>query len=360
MQPVGWGCSILPLPPRGPQIRDSERRGAGRAVKRLDHYWQSRNPIAWTLLPLSWLYCLVAAVRRVAYRGGMLVSHRLPVPVIVVGNISVGGTGKTPLVVWIGRHLRDLGYRPGIVTRGYGGAADQWPQRVGPDGDPALVGDEAVLLARNSGCPVMAGPDRVASGLVLVEELGCDIVVADDGMQHYALQRDLEIAVVDGERRFGNGFCLPAGPLRERPARLAGVDLVVTNGTPPEGGGLWMRMRAAQAVNLRDPSRVRPLEMFRNRQVVAMAGIGNPGRFFTMLQGFGMQIDGRPYPDHHAFRPKDLARFGTTPVLMTEKDAVKCERFAGDNCWYVPVSLDIHPAFTHRLDRLVTGLREDG
>lgn len=329
-------------------------------MKRLDRYWQSRNPLAWTLLPLSWLYCLVAALRRAAYRGGILVSHRLPVPVIVVGNISVGGTGKTPLVVWIGRHLRSLGYRPGIITRGYGGAAVQWPQRVGRDSDPALVGDEAVLLARNSGCPVMAGPDRLASGLVLVGELGCDIVVADDGLQHYALQREVEIAVVDGERRFGNGFCLPAGPLRERPVRLAGVDLVVTNGNPLEGDALWMQMLAGQAVNLEDPSRVRPLEVFRGRQVVAVAGIGNPERFFAMLRGCGMQVEERPYPDHHAFQPGDLAGFGSTPVLMTEKDAVKCERFAGGNCWYVPVTLDIHPAFTHRLNRLITGLRVDG
>lgn len=328
-------------------------------MNRLEHYWQTRNGVARVLLPLSWLYCLVAVLRRVAYRSGLLAVHRLPVAVIVVGNISVGGTGKTPLVIWLVRHLRTLGYAPGIVTRGYGGDGGRWPRVVRGESDPGEVGDEAVMLARNGGCPVVAGPERVAAGRLLLEECRCDLIVCDDGLQHYALHRDLEIAVVDGERRSGNGFCLPAGPLRELPGRLGHVDLVVING-PAAADELWMRLRAECAVNLRDPLSVKSLEAFRGERLVAVAGIGNPGRFFGMLRGFGLDIEERPFPDHHGFRPRDLSGFGTTPVLMTEKDAVKCERFAGGNCWYVPVETRMHPAFIHRLNRLLTGLRDNG
>ena len=328
-------------------------------MKRLEHYWQTRNGVAWALLPLSWLYCLVVALRRTAYRSGMLVSRGLPVPVIVVGNISVGGTGKTPLVIWLVRHLKTLGYAPGIVTRGYGGAGSRWPRTVREESDPAEVGDEAVLLARHGDCPVVAGPERVESGRMLVEEYRCDLIVSDDGLQHYVLNRDLEIAVIDGEHRFGNGFCLPAGPLRELPARLRSVDLVVTNGSAA-ADELWMRLRAERAVNLRDPLSVKSLEAFRGERIIAVAGIGNPGRFFGMLRGFGLHIEERPFPDHHGFGPRDLAGFGETPGLMAAKDAVKCERFAGGNCWYVPVETRTHPAFIHRLNRLLTGLRENG
>ena len=328
-------------------------------MKRLEHYWQTRNGVAWVLLPLSWLYCLVVAWRRAAYRRGLLVSRNLPVPVIVVGNISVGGTGKTPLVIWLVRHLKTLGYAPGIVTRGYGGTGNRWPRVVREESDPTEVGDEAVLLARNCDCPVVAGPERVENGRVLVEEFRCDLIVSDDGLQHYSLNRDLEIAVIEGERRFGNGFCLPAGPLREPPARLRSADLVVTNGSAA-ADELWMRLRAQRAINLRDPLSVHFLEAFRGERIIAVAGIGNPGRFFGMLRGFGLDIEERPFPDHHGFRPRDLAGFGGTPVLMTEKDAVKCERFADGNCWYVPVETQTHPDFNRRLNRLLTGLRENG
>ncbi len=328
-------------------------------MKHLEHYWQTRNGVAWALLPLSWLYCVAVALRRVAYRNRLLVSHNLPVSVIVVGNISVGGTGKTPLVIWLVRHLKTLGYTPGIVTRGYGGASSRWPRVVQQDSDPGEVGDEAVLLARNGDCPVVAGPERVENGRILVEEYHCDLIVSDDGLQHYALNRDLEIAVIDGGRRFGNGFCLPAGPLRELPARLRRADLVVTNGSASTHE-LWIQLRAEHAVNLRDPLLVKPLEAFRGERIIALAGIGNPSRFFGMLRGFGLNIEERPFPDHHGFRPRDLSGFGETPVLMTEKDAVKCEGFAGGNCWYVPVETCTHPAFMHRLNRLLTGLRDNG
>jgi len=333
-------------------------------VKRLEHYWQSRNLLAWVLLPLSWLYCGVAALRRAGYRSGMLVSRSLPVPVMVVGNISVGGTGKTPLVLWLAGRLRELGYRPGILTRGYGGSPERRSREVRGDSDPADVGDEAVLLARHAGCPVLAGPERVESGRLLVENYGCDLIISDDGLQHYALNRDLEIAVIDGRRRFGNGFCLPAGPLRERPARLRSVDLVVTNGSA-EHDGLWMELTAQRAVNLADPSAVKSLETFRGKRVTAVAGVGNPDRFFAMLRGLGLEIQERPFPDHYRFRLQDLEGLDGT-VLMTEKDAVKCEKFAGPNCWYVPAETRLHPTFDLRLKRFLDyseqdrGLRKDG
>jgi tetraacyldisaccharide 4'-kinase len=326
---------------------------------RLERYWEDLNPVALALWPWSWLFCLVASARRAAYRSGVLLRRRLPVPVVVVGNLTVGGTGKTPLVVWLSRRLAERGLRPGILTRGYGGGARDWPRRVRADSDPRLVGDEPVLLARRCPGPVVAGPDRVAGGLALLAEEGCDWLVADDGLQHYALARDLEIAVVDGRRRFGNGLCLPAGPLRERPGRLRSVDLVVVNG----GGGrgeLGMRLVPGRAVHLRGELPPRELAAFRGQALVAVAGIGAPARFFGMLRGQGLAPRERPFPDHHRFRPEDLAADEGAAVLMTEKDAVKCEPFAGRHCWYVPVEAEPDEAFARRFDRLVTGLSEHG
>ncbi len=328
-------------------------------MKRLDHYWQTWNPLALALLPLAGLFCTVAVLRAWAYRAGILRSDRLPVPVLVVGNVTVGGTGKTPLVVWLCRHLAEMGFRPGIVLRGYRGTARDWPREVTADSEAAAVGDEAVLLARRTGCPVVAGPDRVADGRYLLERHGCDILVADDGLQHYALKRDLEIAVVDGERRFGNGFCLPAGPLREPSGRLRRVDLTLINGTarPDESA---MALSAEEAVNLRDPERRRTLTSFRAQAIMAVAGIGHPQRFFATLRGHGLAPELRPLPDHHPFGPSDLERPPGMPLLMTEKDAVKCRDFADANCWYVPVQARPQADFVQRLDRLLGELRDHG
>jgi tetraacyldisaccharide 4'-kinase len=328
-------------------------------VKRLDHYWQDRNLVALCLWPWSLLFCLGALLRGAAFRRGMLVSRGLPVPVVVVGNITVGGTGKTPLVLWLTSHLSELGYRPGVLTRGYGGRANAWPRLVRGDSDPGEVGDEAVLLARRCGGPVMAGPDRIESGHALVAEHRCDLLVCDDGLQHYALNRDLEIAVVDGARRFGNGFCLPAGPLRELPGRLRSVDLVVVNG-PHGGRELGMRLVADKAVNLRNAAAPRSLNGFRGERLLAVAGIGNPSRFFSMLRTFGLEVRERAFPDHHAFSADDLRAEEGTVILMTEKDAVKCEPFAAKNCWYVPVKAEPDQAFVYRLDRLVAGFGDYG
>jgi tetraacyldisaccharide 4'-kinase len=326
------------------------------AGSRLASLWYSRSPLVLLLLPLSWLFRLLAALRRLGYGAGVLPSHRLSVPVIVVGNITVGGTGKTPLVIWLVEHLRTLGYRPGLVSRGYGGQARNWPQQVRPDSDPVMVGDEAVLLARHCRCPMAVGPDRVAAARALLKHHDIDIVVSDDGLQHYALQRDLEIVVIDGVRRFGNGYCLPAGPLRETPRRLESADLVVANGL---GGRreYSMRLRPGDTWRIDDPQQRRELRAFAGMKVHAVAGIGHPERFFTALAGLGVQVIPHAFPDHHPFRAEDLVFANDEhPILMTEKDAVKCRAFTGLQAWVVPVRAELDERFTLQLDRLLAAL----
>jgi tetraacyldisaccharide 4'-kinase len=320
--------------------------------------WYGRHPVGVLLSPLAWLFGAVVGVRRAAYRRGLLASRRVGVPVLVVGNLTVGGTGKTPLVLWLVDWLARRGHRPGILVRGYRGRAERWPQWVRPDSDPAQVGDEAVLLARRGGCPVAAGPDRVAAAAMLVADGGCDIIVSDDGLQHYRLARDLEILVIDGARRLGNGRCLPAGPLREPPGRLASVDLVVCHGADwPDG--YRMDLVGERLVAVADPSRTLDLAALRGRAVTAVAGVGNPERFFARLRAAGLVPLERPYPDHHPFSAVDAGRWPAGPVLMTEKDAVKCAAFAGADHWYLPVVARLDAAFatalTQRIETLTHG-----
>ena len=287
------------------------------------------------------------------YRLGLLKTHRLPVPVIVIGNLAVGGTGKTPLVAWLAEYLVQAGYRPGLVARGYGGMASHWPQQVRPDSDPVMVGDEAVLLCRKTARPMAVGPDRVAAARSLLEHSDCDLILGDDGLQHYALHRDIEIALIDGVRRFGNGFCLPAGPLREPVKRLARVDLVVVNGLG-DRGEYQMSMRLTDVRALRGDEPRRELRSFRGQSIHAVAGIGNPVRFFAMLRQAGLRLEEHVFPDHHPFTPGDLEFGDHRPVIMTEKDAVKCRDFAVDNCWYAPVTIEMPQEFADRVTTLLT------
>ena len=321
------------------------------------YFRESFHPFALVLWPLSLLFGLVAGIRRLAYRVGLLRVHRVGRPVIVIGNITVGGTGKTPLVSWAARHLQRMGLRPGVVSRGYGGTATTWPQQVRADSDPRVVGDEAVLVARHAGCPVAVGPDRVAAARALLTHQSCDILLSDDGLQHYALGRDLEIAVLDGVRRLGNGMRLPAGPLREGPRRLRSVDMVVVNGQGM-AGEFSARLRPGAAVNLVTGER-RALRAFRGIPVHAVAGIGHPARFFDMLGHAGLEVMTQPFGDHHRFAQKDVSFCDGAPVLMTEKDAVKCEGFAETNHWSVPVELQPDAGFvrqfTHAVEELVSG-----
>ena len=317
-------------------------------MKRLDYYWYRRAPWLLLLLPLAGLFCLLAVMRRWMFRRGLKASRRMPVPVIIAGNITVGGSGKTPLVLWLARFLAAHGYRPGLVSRGYGGNAEHWPQRVTAQSDAALVGDEAVLLAQRSGCPMVVGPDRVAAAEQLLAEYPVDIIISDDGMQHYRLQRDIEIAVLDGTRRLGNGYCLPAGPLREPAARLASVDFVVCNGVAEEGE--WpLSLDGDEALALQADEARRPLAEFGATPVHAVAGIGHPQRFFDFLRDKGMEVIPHDYPDHHPFAAGELDFADDYPVLMTEKDAVKYRRYATERHWYVPVAATLPDEFGTRL-----------
>lgn len=326
-------------------------------------FWLSRGVLAKCLLPASYLYRGASSLRRSLYRAGRFASDRLGVPVIVVGNIFVGGTGKTPLVIWIAELLKQRGCKPGIITRGYRGRAPEWPQVVRADSDPDQVGDEAVLLAQRAACPVAAGPDRIASGRLLVDRFACDLLISDDGLQHYRLGRDYEIVVVDATRGLGNGYCLPAGPLREPPDRLASADLVIANGAPTPWTNAYFDLRACGLFSLSHAGK-EPLDRLRGRRIHAVAGIGNPERFFSLLRNHGARIIEHAFPDHYRFRERDL-RFGDgLDVIMTEKDAVKCRRVANEHLWYVPVEARLSPeaerALTSGLRSVRTDLRATG
>ena len=277
---------------------------------------------------------------------------------VVVGNITTGGTGKTPLVVWLVNRLKTQGYRPGIVSRGFQGKATEWPQVVGLGSDPAMVGDEPVLLAHRTQCPIVVAPNRVAAAKKLLADFDCDVVISDDGLQHYAMARDIEIAVVDGIRHFGNRLCLPAGPLREPLRRLDQVDFIVCNGANEPG---WFAMQLApdEVINVADPSQRLSLEACREREWQAVAGIGNPERFFLQLEHLGLNIHGHPYPDHHAFSKPDI-EFGAVSVMMTEKDAVKCRGFADQRHWYLPVTAQLSEGFEGALLERLCHSREGG
>jgi len=322
-----------------------------RLAQRLERAWYERSPLTQLLRPISWLFLGLVSLRRFFYRHRFLKSTRLAVPVIVVGNITVGGTGKTPLVIWIANYLKQNGRKPGVVSRGYGGKARHWPQQVRPDADPIIVGDEAVVIARRTGCPMAVGPGRVEDGRALLQYADVDVIISDDGLQHYALQRSIEIAVIDGVRRFGNGFCLPAGPLRELRSRLEEVDFRITNGVAAQGE-VPMRYKAERAINLVSGEE-RTLHEFNNHAINAFAGIGNPDRFFNFLRAGGLRINTRAYPDHHLFKPEEIDFPDAEVVFMTEKDAVKCQRFARDNWWYVPVEVELPAEFGVHLLSLI-------
>lgn len=335
--------------------------------------WRGKHPLALLSLPLSWLYLLLVLGRKLLYAKGLLPTRRVGAPVIVVGNLTAGGAGKTPLVIWLAQRLKARGHRPGALSRGYGGAlAPGTARRVEPGDDPALVGDEPALLARRAGCPVAVCSSRVKAAETLLRGGECDILVCDDGLQHAALARDLEIVVIDGERGFGNGFFLPAGPLREPLSRLDTVDLVVVNAGSGEGGRakaeerfpalsassprhFLMEYIPLPARSLRD-GRERALADFRGEKVHAVAAIGHPERFFSMLEDCGIALERHAFPDHHFFRPADLAfaeADSPATLLMTEKDAVKCKGFRLENAWQVPVEARLSEDFEQALERLL-------
>jgi tetraacyldisaccharide 4'-kinase len=313
----------------------------------INRHWY-RSTYTWLtllLLPLSGLYWIAVNGRRLLYWLGVKKKYSFDAPVIVVGNITVGGTGKTPFVIWLAHFLKAQGLRPGIVSRGYGGKEFARSKRVYAASEPRLVGDEAVLLARRAGCPVMVGVNRVEAVQALLTETDCNIVISDDGLQHYRLSRQLEIVMVDGERRFGNRRFLPAGPLRESLSRLKKVDFVIA-----QQGALRheyeMILSGEDIVSLTDPAVKKSLADLAQAPVHAVAAIGNPQRFFSTLRKAGLDVITHPYPDHYHYSQADFDFDDDFPVLMTEKDAVKCQALARDNWWYLPVSAQIDTKFS--------------
>lgn len=314
------------------------------------------------LVPAALAFAVIASARRMLYRAGVLRARRLPVSVVVVGNVTVGGSGKTPLVAALVRELALRGWHPGVVSRGHGRAdAGAPPRVVAPDDPAAAVGDEPLLLAR-TGIPVAVGRDRVAAArALLAARPDCDVIVADDGLQHYRLARDFELAVVDAARGLGNGWRLPAGPLREAAARLDEVDAIVALVTPGTAApwsvpNAWrMTLEGDVLVRVADRSQSQPASAFAGPGVHAVAGIGNPERFFSQLRSLGIAATGHAFPDHHRFAPADLALPGARVVLMTEKDAVKCEAFADERWWFLPVRAHIDPALVTRVEEVLHG-----
>jgi tetraacyldisaccharide 4'-kinase len=307
----------------------------------LEALWYGKSRLTWLLLPFSGLFSIVVWIRRRAYQAGWFRVQRLSVPVIVVGNLTAGGTGKTPVTGWLVELCRSAGWRPGIVSRGYGGQPFLEPRLVSTGDDALVVGDEPLLLRRQTGAPVCIHRDRVAAGQRLVAE-GVNLIIADDGLQHYRLHRDLEVAVIDGERRLGNGFLLPAGPLREPAGRLRDVDLVLVNGGPAQAGefSLVSRISGLRAL---DGSARCSVDDLRGLKVRTVAGIGNPARFHAQLAAAGLLVQVIPVPDHGRVDLAGLMRESNVPIVMTEKDAVKYRPVSGCPVWVATLELSVPP-----------------
>ena len=322
----------------------------------IERIWSGQSPLYWLLLPLSWLYGLIATILRYSYKSGLKKSWRAPVPVVVVGNLTAGGNGKTPVVIWLVETLQLHGFRVGVVSRGYGGKSPHYPLVLSESTTTGQAGDEPVLIYQRTGAPVAVSPLRSDAVKALLAEHELDVIITDDGLQHYALKRDVEIVVVDGVRRFGNGHWLPAGPMRERASRLRSVDAIITNGGTAETGELAMILQPGKAVNLvtgeqRDASAL--------RNVVAMAGIGHPPRFFATLKQLGLTLQKEvAFADHKAYQIEQLSGLAQSGqiLLMTEKDAVKCRDFAQTNWWYLPVEAKIQGRLAEKLLQRITEL----
>ena len=303
--------------------------------------WSGESPLWLLLLPLSWLYGLVSGIIRLLYRLGFKRAWRAPVPVVVVGNLTAGGNGKTPVVIWLVEQLQKRGIRPGVVSRGYGGKVAQYPLLLTAETTTAEAGDEPVLIYQRTGAPVAVSPVRSDAVQALLAEHAVQIIITDDGLQHYALARDKEIVVIDGVRRFGNGWWLPAGPMRERASRLKSVDAVIVNGDEANAGEIPMHLQPGPAINLLTGERRSVAEL---PSPVAMAGIGHPPRFFATLEQCGARLERRvPLADHQALvdGQVDALTLPGQSLIMTEKDAVKCRAFAKENWWYLPVDAEL-------------------
>jgi len=304
----------------------------------LEAAWYRSAWWLWFLRPLELLFRLLAAVRRQLYKSGFLKTYRAARPVVVIGNITVGGTGKTPVVIGLVEALQSRGLKPGVVSRGYGAQSGEFPREVLADSTAADCGDEPLLIHQRTGVPCIVGPDRGAALQSLLKQHEVDVVISDDGLQHYAMARDLEVALLDGDRGVGNGFCLPAGPLREPESRLDTVDFVLyRNGGMPETA---VSYQAEAWINLVTGEQ-RPLDGFAGQPTTALAGIGQPAQFFATLRTLGVEAREQVFSDHHQYTAADFSNLGHGPILMTEKDAVKCRSLAGENAWFLRISADL-------------------
>ncbi|MGE8495966.1 MAG: tetraacyldisaccharide 4'-kinase [Pseudomonas sp.] len=328
--------------------------------ERLVAAWYTGHPALGLLRPLEWLYRTVAQHRRARFLAGEGEVYRAPLPVVVVGNITVGGTGKTPLILWLIEHCRQRGLKVGVVSRGYGAKPPQLPWRVRAEQAAAEAGDEPLLIVQRSGVPLVIDPDRGSAVRALLAEESLDLILSDDGLQHYRLARDLELVLIDAARGLGNGRCLPAGPLREPVERLQQVDALLYNGALADpAGGYSFGLRPRELVNLRSGER-RPLDHFpAGQRVHAVAGIGNPQRFFTTLEALHWQPVPHAFADHAHYSAELLSFSPSLPLLMTEKDAVKCRTFAGDDWWYLAVDAEPSVAFVDWFDEQLVRLLPD-
>jgi tetraacyldisaccharide 4'-kinase len=319
-------------------------------VSWVDNMWYSPRwyhwPVIIMLMPLTALFWLLSAFRRTLFRLHIKSSVHISAPVIVVGNISVGGNGKTPLVIYLAKRLRQEGYHPGVLSRGYGGKNANYPMTIEQSSLVAFAGDEAILMRQHINCPLVVDPIRPRGAMELINKHKCDVIICDDGLQHYALNRDVEIVVMDGQRRCGNKLLLPAGPLREGSWRLKGVDFLVLNGGLVTNAEYSMSLEAGKLINVKHPNKSLSLNSL-TLPVTALAGIGNPQRFFSLLEKKQVKLKSQiSFVDHHAFSEDDIPS-GT--VIMTEKDAVKCTQIAHDDCWYLPVSARLTSQFESQL-----------
>jgi len=351
--------------PRHVPSRGWHDKGSVGVADHMAYYWyqSSLHFLLFPLLPLSWLFCFCVTVRSYLYRRGWKKTQRFSAPVIVVGNITIGGTGKTPLVIWLVEFLKSQGFSPGIVSRGVGGKKHSQPYWVSKQDMPVLVGDEALLLAEHTQCPVVICINRALAVKTLLANSHCDIVVSDDGLQHYRMGRDVEIALLDGARGLGNRCLLPAGPLRESSTRLQTVDFVVVRGEegkseftmdfePQE----WRRVvekTLDPAVKPRDDSASARDD---RKEIHAVAGIGHPEQFFSMLEKQGYVVRTHVFPDHYVYRAEDFHFGDDLPIVMTEKDAVKCRGFADERFWYVPVTVTVSGGLGEKVVERVRGI----
>jgi len=313
--------------------------------------WYGGGHVGWFARLVSKLFASLVAFRRTLFGWKILKTHQLKVPVVVVGNITAGGGGKTPFVIWLALHLQSQGFKPGIVSRGYGGKRKVEPMFVTPNANPVASGDEALLMAQKTKLPVVVGKNRVKAAQTLIKQYHCNVIISDDGLQHYALGRDVEFVMLDANWKTGNGQMIPAGPLREPLERLQLVDLVIHKGAVEEG--CFYDYKIDGIYQLNHPGVVRPLAEFRSQKILAMAGIANPESFFRLLSSAGFAIVKKPLPDHHEIQASDFPEASEMPVIITEKDAVKCQDLDLPHVWVVKLGVDVPTPTLEALNKVL-------